>query len=166
MDPNSPWYEWHPDSIGWLKRRARDGEEIRSADVGRVLELAPEAIPDPAVRDLVIRACSGELRPRRGRPCNPNRGSRLMTALWLSDELVKRYSERKRRWKREGVTRPRGDLSPTDRAHAVVARILRYSSLEVLRNELCSYKKELINLRARRRVHDNCRASCNNGGNV
>ena len=149
MDADSPHFRWDPNSIGWLHRRLEEGEQVTAHDVARIVENNAALVSDPVLRDLVVRACRGELKKRPGRPRDRLLEHRLMLAELLSEELAARYADRKSRWKREGVSRPRGDLSPTDRAHAVVARLLGFSSLEVLRNALSSRKSRLKGLRAR-----------------
>ena len=133
----------HPYLPEWLISRHHQGEHISRDDVIRIVQYDRSAAADPIVCEYLLRALRGELTARRGRKRTPSGELRLIFAETLSYELARRYEARDRWWKNRGITRPRGDLSPTDRAHAVVARILGYSSLEVVRNSLSSRKKRL-----------------------
>ena len=68
MNPNSPHYQFDPNSIGWLHRRHAAGEEIRKDDIIRLLAADPGNANDPLLQDLLLPALTGKLNGKRGRP--------------------------------------------------------------------------------------------------
>ena len=68
MNPNSPDYQFDPNSIGWLHRRHNAKDKILKEDIVRLLEANPDNVSDPVLQRYLLPALKGELKGNRGRP--------------------------------------------------------------------------------------------------
>lgn len=68
MHPSSPWSEWDPTQPGSLTQRPNDQRVILPDDLVVILENTPECVPDPTLREYLLRALRGELHRLKGRP--------------------------------------------------------------------------------------------------
>ena len=143
MDNRSPRYLFHPDSIGWLHRRAANGETVLAEDIARIVEAQPELIPDPVLRDHVVQACRGQLRSRRGRPPRSSLGRiKLELAAHQVEVLVRWYRRAERRGYAYAYDRNRdGRLGLVNHVHEIVARRMKLGSGTSLANSLSSLKR-------------------------
>lgn len=91
MHPNSPYYHYDPDSIGWLHRRHRQGMEICKADIVRLIRVDAAHASDPVLQAYLLPALEDRLNGKRGRP------AMTMGKLWrypaAYDEYVERLAE-------------------------------------------------------------------------
>jgi hypothetical protein len=136
MHENSPWYWFHRDSPGWLYLRHRRGEHISANDVARILDANPGFEPDNLFQSYIDRASQGELKGKRGPRKSAARELRLLCAALIVEELAPRLTRRKAERARRGIRKRLSHFSPTERAQAVAAKILRYGCWETLRNRL------------------------------
>ena len=136
MNENEPFYSYHPDSIGWLKRRHANGVPISKFDVARIVEADPSAANDPLVLDFIIRGLRGELRMKPGPKRSPSRELMLLYAAILVEDLVKKLTLKAGRQRKKSIEKRRGDRSSSELAHELVARRLRLAGGPALRNEL------------------------------
>ncbi len=78
MEKSSPFYLYHPDSIGWLHRRHAGGQEITKADIARLLRADPANGDDPLWKEYALKALESRLPKKRGRkPMTPEYKLRL-----------------------------------------------------------------------------------------
>ncbi len=68
MSPDSIYYCFDPDSIGWLHRRHRMGIEVRADDIMRLLRVDVAHASDPVLQEYLLPALEGKLNGKRGRP--------------------------------------------------------------------------------------------------
>ena len=68
MNPNSPDYQFDPNSIGWLHRRHNAKDKILKEDIVRLLEANPDNASDPVLQCYLLPALKGKLKGDRGRP--------------------------------------------------------------------------------------------------
>ena len=54
MNPNSPHYQFDPNSIGWLHRRHKAKDKILKEDIVRLLEANPENATDPVLQRYLL----------------------------------------------------------------------------------------------------------------
>jgi hypothetical protein len=146
MHPGSPHYSYHPDSIGWLRRRAKAGKLILQEDVLRLLKAAPRNFSDPLLQPYVISALEGGLRPPRGRkPRGPEFDWRLMVA----DELIyERAAEIAAARKRAGRHSHRGEVEPSVDAADEIGPELRLPAGRSLLNAISSLKSRHKEMKA------------------
>ena len=111
-DKSSPYYHYEPGSLGWLHRRAKEGSEILSADVLRIIEATPDLVPDPVLRRYVILGLRGELKARRGRKRTTGRMLREVYIVATYDALLPRLQARAARQKAGGRRKARADGPP------------------------------------------------------
>ena len=133
----------HPCLPEWLISRHEQGLHISPDDVIRIVAFDRSAASDPIVCDYVLRALRGELKKRPGRRRTAVHELRLRYATAEVEYLAERLTRRRERQRRKGIRKSRAGYSPTDLALQVVASRLGFSSLEVLRNALSSWKKGL-----------------------
>lgn len=133
----------HPYSPEWLVSRHERGEHIDRDDVIRIAEYDPTAVSNEIVCDYLIRAARGELKKKAGRRRTAGRALKLLYAEALVTDLARRLTARRERQRKKGIRKLRSGYSPTELALQVVANRLGYSSLEVLRNALSTWKSEL-----------------------
>lgn len=106
---------FNPDHPGWLHHRSWTAQYISKGDVERIVGANPGCERhDPLVRELLVRARGGELKPRRGRPAAAFKVIHL--ALFLADEWIKERRAEIRAERRAGYARMRGDLPPVFQA--------------------------------------------------
>lgn len=119
MNPNSPHYQFDPNSIGWLHRRHARGEEIRKDDIIRLLETDPDNANDPLLQDFLLPALAGKLNGKRGRPpMSSGRMLRYQAAMSLYEE---RLAEFKRERKDGTRVREPYDVEPSVQVAQTVA---------------------------------------------
>lgn len=118
---DSPHYQYEPDSIGWLHRRAREAGQILNSDLVRLIEANPELVADDVVRDFVVRGLKGELKARRGRKAASPYRARNFLILDMYEDLVPRLQARADRRKVKGHRKARADFAPAELACALIA---------------------------------------------
>ncbi len=97
MDPNSPHFQFDPNSIGWLHRRHAAGDEIRKEDIIRLLEADPDNANDPLLQDFLLPALSGKLNGKRGRPpMSTERLLRYQAAMSLYEERLAEFQRERK----------------------------------------------------------------------
>jgi len=143
IDKGSPYYNYDPTSIGWLHRRAEGGEEILNADVAQIVEANPALVPDPVLRDYVVRGLAGKLKAKRGRKRGTARMLRDLYIVALYEDLLPRLQARSERRKRKGLGKVRADYSPAEHAQALIARRVGMATPEGVRNLISSHKKPM-----------------------
>lgn len=138
MEKNSPFYLFHPDSIGWLHRRHERGEEITAADIARLLRADPANTSDALWQQYALKALEGTLTRRRGRK---SLGNRHWMKLALIEEEVDKRTARLRAAIRNGkVKNSRGSLEPRIQAAEEAARRWNLGSGRTLLNQISSLK--------------------------
>jgi len=137
------FHRLHPYSAEWLVSRHERGEHIDRDDVIRIVEYDRTAVSNEIVCDYLIRAARGELKKKAGRRRTARRELKLLYAETLVSDLARRLTTRRQRQRKIGIRKLRSGYSPTELALQVVANRLGYSSLEVLRNALHTWKSEL-----------------------
>ena len=140
IEEDSIHYHYDRASIGWLHRKADDGEEILNPDVARIVEANPTLIPDPVLRDYIVRGLAGELKARRGRKRGSARMLRDLYVVALYDDLLPRLQARAERRKRKGIRKVRADYSPAEHAQALIAKRVGMATPEGVRNLISSHK--------------------------
>lgn len=139
INKDSLHYRYDPSSIGWLHRRAEDGEEILNSDVARIVEADPALVPDPVLRHYVLRGLAGELKARRGRKRGTARMLRDLYIVALYDDLLPRLQARAERRKKKGIRKGRADYSPAEHAQALIAKRVGMATPEGVRNLISSH---------------------------
>ena len=143
MHPNSPYFEWHPDSIGWLHRRHRNGQWIGKTDVERLARAARDFMKDDLMQYYAWKVLSGTLGARRGaRAKMENFGyfCRFILAMhWLPDIADDIDDERRL----AGTYRQRGQLEPCVEAADRVGRYFRLPMGRSLLTAISSWKSRL-----------------------
>lgn len=110
MHPSSPHYQFHPDSIGWLHRKHKQGGVILQEDVARILDADPDSYDDPTMRTYMFRLARGELKPRRGRP---SRSAEELFCIGVAAQLLNEVTEEIREERRAaGIKGGRTVLEP------------------------------------------------------
>lgn len=111
MNPNSPHFQFDPNSIGWLHRRHATGEEIRKEDIIRLLEADPDNANDPLLQDFLLPALAGKLNGKRGRP--PTSSERLLRYQAAMSFYEEGLAEFQRELKDGTRVREKYDLEPS-----------------------------------------------------
>lgn len=142
MDSKTPWDQFGPDSLSFIHRRSEQGAHVSAEDVARIVEANPESIPDPVLRDHVVRGLRQQLQKKRGPQSSAVRELKMLYAAAMVENLTRRLAARSRRRKAKGISRLRSDYGPSELAHVLVANQLGFKSWEVLRNALSSRRKE------------------------
>lgn len=112
-DPNSPHFQFDPSSVGWVHRRAQNGEQILNADLIRIIEANPELIPDDTLRGLVVRGLKKPLPAKRGRKRKFERELKELYIVATYEHLLPRLRERMKR-ERGGKRKVRGTSGPAE----------------------------------------------------
>ena len=138
-DPNSPHYQFDPASVGWLHRRAKQGDQILNADLVRIIAENPDLVPDETVRDYVIRGLQNDLKAKRGRKSKPyHLRERYIIATY--EHLLPWLQARMAR-ERQGRRKARGDLGPAELLYELIGK--RFSmEPESVRNLISSYNNK------------------------
>jgi hypothetical protein len=124
-DPNSPHHQFDPSSVGWLHRRAKNGENITNPDLIRVIQASPNLIPDKLLRDYIINALIKPLNATPGpKPRFPLRLKNYVI-LEMYEDLVPRLQKRAERRKRNGYKKGRADYAPSELASVLLGRRFR-----------------------------------------
>jgi len=140
MDPDSIFYRFHPESIGWLHRRHEHGDEITEADLKRIFEADPAAWLDPLMQDYVKRALTEKLPRKKGRkPMSAAQRLRIFMAAFDIDERTAEIREERRSGK---VKRLRGDLEPCVQAADDVGPQWGLPGGRSLLNQISALKKD------------------------
>ncbi|MDP3675444.1 MAG: hypothetical protein Q8R44_10165 [Novosphingobium sp.] len=112
---------FNPDHLGWLHHRVRRGQYISRGDVARIMNANRGCErEDPLVRDLLLRAQTGQLKRRRGRPEADFKVMHM--ALFLADEWIRELRDEIWTVRRAGKARLRTDLPPVLQAANAYAR--------------------------------------------
>jgi hypothetical protein len=138
VHPSSPWAEWDPTQPGSLKARQNDKRVILPEDLLLILESTPESVPDPLLREYLLRALRDELRRPKGRPASRLTANVLVVAdicIKLKAEDI--CAERAVR----GEKHVRGELEPTRLAADEFARPFGNITGQHLLNEISKMKK-------------------------
>lgn len=147
MHENNPWYWFHPDSPGWIIRRHRqrmdpeglnkDDTHVSAEDVARVVEANPSLVPDPVIRDYVVKGLRSKLPRPRGRPKN---GIGWLGRIFMARDLVRERIAELKEAQRQALlpVRKRGDPGLSEMAHEDVARRMRLGSGRSLANAISS----------------------------
>lgn len=141
MHPSSPWAQWDPIQPGSLKPRRNDKRIPLPEDLVLILENTPECVPDPLLREYLLRALRGELRRPRGR-----QASKLcLFQCLVADILIEMEVEAVRGEITSGeLRRGRGDLEPKAiAADRVVKRFGNFTGRHLL-NQISNMKNGRI----------------------
>lgn len=123
MHPNSPDYQFAPESIGWLHRKVRKGEAITAANLARIRQADAAAFADPVFQEMTLLALEQRLPVRSGRPPEDpvvfwkTFGATCM----IKDRAAEIRAERKARGKRLGAP----EIEPRIQAANEIARLLQ-----------------------------------------
>jgi len=142
VDKGSPYQEWHPDSLGWLHRKAKDREPVLPHDVARIVAANPDLVADDVLRDHIIGGLNGQLIGRRGRNRRtPMHMLRLHLAAHQLDVLTRWYKRAHKRGYAYASDHKRAGLGLTEFLHERIARRLKLGSGRSLANSLSSLKR-------------------------
>ena len=109
MHQDSPYYEWHRDSIGWLHRRHRFGEFVSKQDVQRLVEIDPSLLNDNVMQIYARKVIFDELKPKRGRPSKRHSMSYACRMLVAEDWVAEKTLEIREARKAAGIKGGRTD---------------------------------------------------------
>lgn len=149
MHESSPFYLFHPDSPGWLKRRHQCGEPVSVADVARIVSANPAYNPDPLFREYIVRALRGELKGKPGPKRSSARELKFLLCGTVVANLAARLTARRKRQKGKGIEKRRVHYSATELAEEVVARRWTRGPANSLRNELSARRNRNNSMSAR-----------------
>jgi hypothetical protein len=138
MSPDSPHYQFDPDSVGWLHRKVEKEDFVTPADLARIGNTDRSAFADPIYQEQVLLALQGTLPTRPGRPPeDPMMWWKTVVAdVLVEDRAAEIRAERK------GVHH-RGELEPRIQAAQEVALNLRMNmSPGSLLNRISGLKKK------------------------
>jgi len=138
MSPDSPHYQFDPNSVGWLHRKVEKEDFVTPADLARIGNTDRSAFADPVYQEQVLLALDGRLPTRRGRPTED-------PMMWwktvMADVLIEERAAEIRA-ERNGA-HDRGSLEPRVQAAQEVALNLRMNmSAEALLNRISALKKK------------------------
>lgn len=133
---NSPDYLFDPLSIGWLHRRAEQGLVVLNEEVSAIIAADPDLVPDPVLRDFIVRGLGGELKQKRGRKRTAVKELKELYAVARYEVLLPRMQALARERKSKGLKKGSVDFSPSEEACELIARELRLGSGENVRNIL------------------------------
>lgn len=140
MHPDSPFYMFHPESVGWLHRRHERGLEITEADLTRILDADPDAWTDPVMQDYVKRALTEGLPRRKGR--KPMATAQRLRIFMAAFDVEKRADEIREKRRSGKVTRTRCDLEPCVEAAEKVGPQWGLPGGRSLLNQISALKKD------------------------
>lgn len=143
MHPDSPYFEWHPDSIGWLHRRHRNDQWIGKTDVERLARADRDFMKDDLMQYYAWKVLSGTLAARRGAPAKmENFGyfCRFVLAVHWLPQIASDIDEERRL---AGTRRQRGQVEPCVEAANRVGRYLKLPLGRSLLNAISSWKSRL-----------------------
>lgn len=142
MEKNSPFYLFHPDSIGWLHRRHvhrhKRVAEIFASDIARLLKVDPANRSDTVLQHYNLLALEGRLPRRRGR--KPLGSLHRAKLVLIEEEIDKRTARLKSAIRNGKVKRSRGDVEPRIQAADEAARRWKLGSGRTLLNQISSLK--------------------------
>jgi hypothetical protein len=142
MDKSSTYYEWHPESIGWLHRRHCNGDPIEPADVKRLAKADASFIKDEMMQHYAQLCLTGELKKRRGRP---PRGISYQLRLSIAAELVvERTSKIRDARRRDGNNGGRGLVEPCVQAADEIGNELYLPRGRSLLNAISEWKSAQV----------------------
>lgn len=138
MSPDSPHYQFDPESIGWLHRKVKKEDFVTPADLARIGNADRSAFADPVFQEQVLLVLEGRLPTRRGRPPED---SMMWWKTVMADVLIEERAAEIRA-ERNGA-HDRGSLEPRVQAAQEVALNLRMNmSAEALLNRISALKKK------------------------
>lgn len=131
-----PWYEFHPDSAGYIERRLKDGEPVSKAQLVRVFEANPGFNWQGPIFEMLCQIMQGTLKQK------PGPKEREDWALWqcINACVELEYDDIVAARTRSGQPRQRYDLSPMEEAYENTARAFRLGAGRSLANQLSSRK--------------------------
>lgn len=138
-DKDTIFSRYDPSSIGWLHRRVDEGLEILNSDLVGILDANPRLVPDPVLREYVIRGLRSQLKAKRGRKRPLSRLVLEPYMVALYDDLLPKLQARAERKKAKGITKCRGDYSPAECAQKVIGNLFQMEQ-ESMRNLISSHK--------------------------
>lgn len=139
-DPKSPHYQFDPASVGWLHRRAEQGDQIFNADLVRIIEENPGLVPDKTVRELVLRGLQNDLKAKRGRKRTTSRMMREQYIVAIYDHLLP-WIQARIALQRNGRMKARGALGPAELLYDLIGKRFGMEP-ESVRNLISSQNKK------------------------
>lgn len=139
MPNNSPFDLWDPARGSSLANRIAHGLNVMPDDLIAILESDPSCVPDPLLREMLLKDLRRKLHARRGRrPTNPARKMLIQAAK----QWVKADAQALREEIAAGTRkRTRGDDSPTKMAADAIAGWLPGNiSGRTLLNQISAHK--------------------------
>jgi hypothetical protein len=138
MSPDSPHYQFDPDSLGWLHRKVKEEDYVTPADLARIGQADRSAFADPVYQEQVLLTLEGRLPTRLGRPPEDPMmwWKTVMADVLVEDRAAEIRAER-------NGSHDRGSLEPRVQAAQEVALNLRMNmSAEALLNRISALKKK------------------------
>lgn len=138
MSPDSPHYQFDPDSVGWLHRKVKNKDFVTLIDLARIGNADRSAFADLIYQEQVLLALEGRLPTRRGRPPEDPMmwWKTVMADVLVEDRAAEIRAER-------NGAHDRGSLEPRQQAAEEIAHGLRMNmSGETLINRISALKKK------------------------
>ncbi|MGB5484824.1 hypothetical protein [Parasphingorhabdus sp.] len=136
-DPNSPHHQFDPSSVGWLHRRSKEGGQILSADVMRIIEANHHLVPDDILREHVVLGLQMKLKAKRGRKRTT---ARMLKELYIAAAYSHRLAwlqDRAAKRKKRGVKNYAVHFAPAELACELTGREFHMAP-ETVRNLVSS----------------------------
>jgi hypothetical protein len=121
QDRDSPYYQFDPSSVGWLHRRAQNGEQILNADLIRIIEADPKLLSDDTLRDHVLRALKKPLPAKKGRKRKFAKEVEQLYIVATYEYLLPRLKKRMKR-ERYGRRKIRGTSGPAELLYELIGK--------------------------------------------
>lgn len=139
MSPNSPFYLFDPESIGWLHRKVENGDFITGADLARIGNADPSTFADPVFQEQALLGLDNRLPVRRG--CPPEHPIVWWKTLFAAFLIHDRAAEIRVARKADGKGFERGSPGPRQQAAEEIARGFRmHMSGQALLNRISAQK--------------------------
>lgn len=137
MDQPLPWASWDRSQLGSLKTRLDREQAITPEDLAVILEGDEACVPDPLLREYLLRALRGKLGRPRGRP----KGGLPGYLLEIADGMIEQEAEHIRLERAsEAGKRRRGDREPKALAADRIVWMFGNITGDALRNLISSMK--------------------------